>query len=181
MSTLEINKIIAAVLTAGIIASFSGFVAEILMHPQELEENVYVVAGAAGEAAGQEAAPAEGATEDIGVLLATADPAAGQKEAKKCAACHTFDEGAANKQGPNLWNVVNRPIASVAGFGYSSALQGLSDQLWSYEDLNGYLTKPKDFAPGTKMSFAGIKKAEARANLIAYLRSLSDDPAPLPE
>jgi len=179
MSTLEINKIVAAVLTTGIVASFSSFLAGVIMHPPELEEPVYVVAGAAPEEAPADAAGE--AEEDIVAMLASADEAAGEAVGKKCATCHTFEQGGANKLGPNLWNVVNRPIASVDGFGYSDALQGMSDDAWTYEHLNAFLANPKDFAPGTKMSFAGLRKPEDRADLLVYMRSLSDDPAPLPE
>ncbi len=179
MSTLEINKIVAALLTTGVVASFSAFIATVIMHPHELEEPVYVVAGAAPEEA-----PADTAGEmedDIVAMMASADEAAGEAVGKKCATCHTFDQGGADKIGPNLWNVLNRPIASHGDFGYSDALAGKSGDTWTYENLNHFLASPKDFAPGTKMSFAGLKKPEDRANLIGYLRSLSDSPAPLPE
>ncbi len=178
MSTLEINKIIAAVLTAGIVASLSGFLADALVNPHALEEHVYVVAGAASEEATDEAAPE---APDLGTLMAAADAASGEKGAKKCTSCHTFDQGGADKQGPNLWNIVNRGIGSDSDFGYSDALKGLSDQQWTFENLSAFLEKPKKFAPGTKMSFAGVKKPGARADLLAYLRSLSDSPAPMPE
>jgi cytochrome c len=179
MSTLEINKIIAAFLTTGVVASFSAFLASVIMHPHEPEEPVYVVAGAAPET---EPADTEGeAKEDVVAMIASAEEAAGMAVGKKCATCHTFDQGGPNKIGPNLWNVVNRPIASIGDFGYSDALHGKSGDTWTYENLNAFLTKPKDFAPGTKMTFAGLKKPEDRANVIRYLRSLSDSPAPLPE
>ncbi|MEO3427549.1 cytochrome c family protein [Pelagibius sp. CAU 1746] len=181
-SSLESNKIAAAVLTAGVVAMLSGFVAELLYHPQvELEENSYVVAVSEGGPA--EAAPAdEGPSlEPIVPLLAAADPAAGEKVAKKCTACHSFDEGGPNKVGPNLYDLVNRPIGTHEGFGYSDDLAGMSGETWTYEHLNAFLAKPKDFAPGTKMSFAGLKKAGDRADLVAWLRTLSGNPAPLPE
>lgn len=179
MSTLEINKIVAALLTTGVVASFSAFLATVIMHPHELEQPVYVVAGAAPE----ESAPdtAGEVEDDIVAMMASADEAAGEAVGKKCASCHTFDQGGADKIGPNLWNVLNRPIASHGDFGYSDALTGKSGDTWTYENLNHFLAKPKDFAPGTKMTFAGLKKPEDRANLISYLRSLSDSPAPLPE
>ncbi len=85
------------------------------------------------------------------------------------------------KIGPNLWDVVERPIASATGFAYSKALKAKSGAPWSYESLDGFLTKPKAWAPGTKMSFAGLRKPEQRAAVIAYLRSLSDSPAALPD
>ncbi len=181
MSSLEINKIVAAILTAGVVAMTAGFVAELLINPDELEENVYRVAIAAGAATQEATGAAEAGPEPVSPLLASADAQAGKKGARKCGACHTFDQGGAQKIGPNLWNVVNRRIAGVEGFGYSSALQGLSGRQWTYEDLNAFLAKPKDFAPGTKMTFAGLKKIDARADLIAYLRSLSDSPTALPE
>jgi cytochrome c len=178
--SLEGNKIFAAVLTAGIIGVGSAVMSSILYHPHELEEPVYKVEAAAteGEAAGGDAA-AE-AEQPIGALLAAASVEDGEKAAKKCAACHSFEQGGANKVGPGLWNVVNRPIAGHEGFSYSEALAGKKDQVWDYEQLSAFLTNPKVYAPGTKMSFAGISKADDRADVIAYLRSLADQPAPLP-
>lgn len=179
MSTLEINKIVAALLTTGVVASFSAFLAGVIMHPHEPEEPVYVVAGAAPEEAPPDTAGE--AEDDIVAMMASADEAAGEAVGKKCATCHTFDQGGADKIGPNLWNVLNRPIASHGDFGYSDALKGKSGDTWTYENLDHFLAKPTDFAPGTKMTFAGLKKPEDRANVISYLRSLSDSPAPLPE
>jgi cytochrome c len=180
MSSLELNKIVAAILTAGVIAWTAIFITELLYHPEFLEENVYKieVAGTTDVAVVEEA-PA--ALEPIGPLLAAADPEEGQKLLKKCTACHSFDSGGPNKVGPNLWNIVNKPIASADGFGYSASLEGMADKTWTYENLNGFLHKPKQWAEGTKMGFAGISKPEQRADLIAYLRGLSDSPAPLPE
>ena len=178
MNTLEINKIVAAVLAAGIIASGSGFFAEVVYHHEAPEAHAYVVGGE-GAGAGAEEAVAE--EPPLGELLAAADPGAGQKVMKKCTACHTAEQGGKHKQGPNLWNIVERPIAAAGGVTYSSALQERSGEAWSFDNLDGFLAKPKDWAPGTKMTFAGLKKAKQRADLIVYLRSLSDSPAPLPE
>jgi len=179
MSTLEINKIVAALLTVGVVAGFSAFLASLIMQPHKLEEPAYVVAGAAAEEDSGEAM--EEAADDLAAMMASAEEAAGQNVARKCTACHTFEQGGANKIGPNLWNLLDRPIASVGGFGYSDVLQGKSGDSWTYENLNAFIHKPKDFAPGTKMSFAGLKKMEDRANLILYMRSMSDSPPPLPE
>ena len=120
--------------------------------------------------------------EPIAPLLADADVAAGEAVFKKCQACHTDDKGGANKVGPNLWGVVNRPVASHEGFKYSSAMQAFAEggTVWDYEHLNAFTHKPKDLVPGTAMGFAGLKKVEDRANLVAYLRTMADTPEPLP-
>jgi cytochrome c len=182
MSGLEINKVVAAVLTAGILASFSGFVAHLLIQPEEVAEHAYPVIVEIGAAPTAVVAAAEAPAPISALpLLAAADPAAGEKVVRKCTSCHTVEEGGANRIGPNLWNLVDRPIASAQGYAYSKGLQEKSGEAWSYENLDGFLAKPKDWAPGTKMSFAGIRSTEDRADLIVYLRSLSADPAPLPE
>ena len=131
------------------------------------------------EGAPAASAPAAEEEADALALLAAADPAAGKKVFRKCAACHTPQMGGKNKVGPNLWDVVGRPKASASGFKYSGALAGLGDE-WTYEDLDAFLTSPKSFAKGNKMTFRGLKKAADRAAVIAHLRSLSDQPKPLP-
>lgn len=178
-SSLEGNKVAAAVLAAGVIAMASGFFAELVYRPKQLEKNVYVVAGAA-PAESSETAAAGPAYEPVDALLAAADVAAGEKLVKKCTACHSLDQGGGHKIGPNLWNLVNRPIGTADGFSFSAALAGMGDKAWDYAMLNGFLFKPKAMIDGTKMNFGGLKKVEQRANLIAYLRTLSDSPAPLP-
>lgn len=180
MSSLEFNKIGAAVLTAGVIAMTAGFIADQLFHKAPLAENAFKVEIGDGTAVAS-VAEAPAGPEPISALLASADVAAGEKAFKKCSACHTVENGGKNKVGPNLWNIVNAPPANHAGFSYSSALAGMTDQPWDYEALNLFLASPKNYAPGTKMSFAGLKKTQDRANIVAYLRSLSDNPAPLPE
>ena len=118
------------------------------------------------------------------MLLATANPDAGEVVLKKCVACHTAEKGGPNKVGPNLWGIVNRPVASHEGFAYSAAMKDFSEGgkvVWDYDHLNHFLTSPKGLVKGTAMGFAGVKKPDERANLIAYLRTLSDSPAPLPE
>jgi cytochrome c len=127
----------------------------------------------------KEAAAAGDGGGDLSALLASADPADGEKVFKKCKACHTAEQGGPNRVGPNLWNVVGGPKAHAEGFSYSDAITGLGGD-WTYADLNAFLEKPKDYAPGTKMTFAGLKKPEDRAAVIAYLRTLSDSPKPLP-
>ena len=144
------------------------------------EEPKEAAAEPAQEPQAASAAPATGdGGGDLSARLAAADQAAGKKVFKKCKACHTTEQGGKNRVGPNLWNVVGGPKAHADGFSYSDAITGLGGD-WTYADLDAYLTKPKDFAPGTKMSFAGLKKPEDRAAVISYLRSLSDAPKPLP-
>jgi cytochrome c len=117
---------------------------------------------------------------EFNALLAAADPAVGEKVFNKCKACHSAEKGGKNQVGPNLWNVVGAPIAHHEGFAYSAALAGKSNETWTYDELNTYLTSPKTFAPGTKMTFAGLSKPEERAAVIAFLRTRNDSPPPLP-
>ncbi|HZH29116.1 MAG TPA: cytochrome c family protein [Azospirillaceae bacterium] len=179
MSSAEWNKVFAAVLLAGLIAMMSGFVSRILVHPEVPAQAAYKVdTGEAEPAAAQSDQPA--APEPIAPLLAAADAAAGQRGSRACAACHTFDKGGPSRVGPNLYDVVGRAHAGVAGFAYSDALKGKQAEPWDYEGLSAFLANPRAYAPGTKMNFAGIKSAQERANLIAWLRTLSDSPKPLP-
>ncbi len=127
------------------------------------------------------AAPAAPALEPVGPLLASADIATGEQLARRnCGICHTFTEGGRNGVGPNLWNVVGAPHAHVEGFNYSAANRALAAKPWSYEELNGWLQAPMRYMPGTRMAFAGIADVKQRADIIAYLRTLSSAPQPLP-
>ncbi|MCF6369173.1 c-type cytochrome [Rhizobium halophilum] len=145
------------------------------------QEGFAIVAAETGAEAG---AAEEEAAVPIATLLASADAAAGESSFRKCASCHTAEQGGANKVGPGLWDIVNRPVAAHEGFSYSAAMQDFSEGgsvVWDYDHLNGFLLAPKQHVPGTAMGFAGLKRDDERANVIAYLRSLSDSPAPLPE
>lgn len=182
MASMEMTKIAAGVLCAGLLAMVAGKIAGTLVHPEQLAENAYKVdvsAIAASSGAEEPAGPAP--IEPIVGLLADTDPADGQKLTRACASCHSFDEGGPNKVGPNLWDIVNADKGAKDGFNYSDALANFAEpSTWTYASLNAFLLKPKDYIPGTKMSYAGMKKTTDRAKLVAYLRSLSASPAPLP-
>ena len=178
MSGAEINKIILAVLSTLLVVLLIGNVVDELAHKEPLERNAYAViaSDAPTPAAPVDTAPA---LEPVTPLLASADPAAGQKASKRCATCHTFNDGGANRIGPNLWSIIGKNKGAVDGFKYSDAIRDKGGA-WSYDDLNAFLAKPKEFIKGTKMNFAGVKSVQDRANIIAYLRQQSTSPAPLP-
>lgn len=178
MSTIELNKIVGAILLAALTTHVIGIVGDSLVRPRTGGH----VAVAVPEGGAPAPAPKKEETgpEPIVPLLAAADPAAGEKVARKCEACHSLKKGGPNKIGPDLWGVVGRERASHEGFSYSSAMQEKSGK-WTYQDLNHFLYSPRSFVPGTKMTFGGIKKTSDRANLIAYLRTLSDQPVPIPQ
>lgn len=177
MSSMELNKIFGAVLLAGVIAMLAGFVAEVLVAPEHLEENAYVVDTGAVAASSQQAEAAGPAL--IGPLLASADPAAGERAARACTSCHSFEEGAANKVGPNLYGIVGAHTAHIQGYAYTDAITSL-DRTWDDEALNHFLYAPREYAPGTKMTYAGMKNDQDRANLIAWLRTISPNAPPPP-
>lgn len=184
MSIIEVNKIVAALLTLGLVVLGGDFLAELLVGGHETKVNAYPIAAQIpGGSETEEPAEATSTAPQISLasLLASADPAAGKKVAKKCKACHTFEDGGANRVGPNLYGVLGRKIASYEGYGYSKVLQAKSGETWSYDDLDAFLASPKTWAPGTKMSFAGVKKAKDRAALLAYLRQMNANPPPMPE
>lgn len=132
--------------------------------------------------AGAGTSPAEPAAPpaDLGTLLASADTAKGKDAARVCASCHTFEQGGADRVGPNLWGVVGRDVAARGGFAYSQAVTAQSGA-WTYELLDRYLTSPARAIPGNKMAFAGIRRAETRASLLAYLGSLGAARVPYPQ
>ena len=171
------EKIGSAILLTGWLVYTSIAVGDLLLPVEEPDVASTMAKPETKKATAKETAAPD--AQDLAVLLAAASPESGAKVFKKCKACHTTKSGGANKVGPNLWDVVGRSKAGVPGFAYSTALKKLGGA-WGYEDLDAFLAKPKKYAPGTKMSFAGIKKAQGRAAVIAYLRSLAETPKPLP-
>jgi cytochrome c len=175
MSSFEWNKIIGSVLTAMIVAMVAGILSTFMVHPERLEKQAYVPPGAepGAKAPTETAVTAPAGPEPIAPLMAKADPKKGEQTAKVCLQCHTFNKGEANKIGPNLFGVVSEEnIASVPGYSFSPALLKHKDVKWDPEKLNVWLFKPQEFAQGTKMTFAGLPKAQDRADVIAYLESL---------
>ncbi|MAZ16393.1 MAG: cytochrome c family protein [Ahrensia sp.] len=182
MSSSNFNMYAGAFLGTVFVMMSVGILGEAIFHEEDPEQAGFAITVEESSGGGEATADAEPTLEPIGPLLADADIAAGENVFKKCQACHTDDKGGANKVGPNLWGVVNRPVASHEGFKYSSALIAFAEggTVWDYEHLNAFTHKPKDLVPGTAMGFAGLKKVEDRANLVAYLRTMADTPEPLP-
>jgi cytochrome c len=148
-----------------------------MFHAERPEKMGYPIEGVEMEGEGSGSAEAE---QPIAALLAGADAAKGEGVFKKCTACHTINKGGANGTGPNLWGVMGSPIGKhVPGYAYSPALTGKGGN-WDWQAMSDWLKSPRDFAPGTKMTFAGLGKAEDRANLLAYMNTQGDSPLPLP-
>jgi len=169
--TDRFNTIAGWVLFSGIVALGLNAVSERVFHankPERPETMGYTVEGVVET--GADAGP------DLGTLLASADPAAGEKIFAKCSSCHTATQGGANGIGPNLYGTVGEPIGmGKAGFAFSGALSGHGGN-WTYENLFSWLKSPSAFAPGTKMTFAGLSDPKDRANVIAYLKQQGGGP-----
>jgi cytochrome c len=145
-------------------------------HAPDHEKPGFLIETAEATEAGGDAAAAV----SIGTLLAAADATKGADVAKACAACHDFAKGGPNKTGPGLYELVERPVAAHEGFAYSEGAKAKAAEKWTYDNLNAFLKAPKKFMPGTKMAFGGVGNDKKRADLIAYLASLSDAPKPFP-
>jgi cytochrome c len=177
-ATLEVTKVVTAVLIAGIAWFVFGWFGDSFVRPERPRQPAIKIE--ATEAAAPAGKPAPEQLPPVAALLASADEAAGAAYAKKtCAACHTFDENAKAGIGPNLYGVVGGPRAHMQGFNYSNALKAKTGD-WDFNSLNEWLYRPVGYVPGTRMTFAGINNARDRANVILYLRSLSHDPVALP-
>ena len=177
-SSLEMNKALGAILLGGLVAMVSGQVAHYLVQPETHAAPGIAIAEAPTPPGGPDtgAAPAI----PLASLLAAADPTAGQKIFGRCTSCHTVEKGGPNRVGPNLWGTVGMDVASHSGFSYSNTLAQIEGS-WDFEKLNAFLASPRSYAPGTKMTFAGLPKPEDRAALLVWLNQQSDAALPLPE
>lgn len=182
MDSHEINKIAGALLGTGLAVMGLGLVTEGIYGHEKLEKAGYELPGGKAEEAANEAGkgPAAPAPEPLPLLLAKADVGRGESNAKACGACHSFDKGGAVKVGPPLYGIVGRPVASISGFGYSEAIKGKGGN-WTLEAINSFITAPKVYANGTKMAYPGQPDPAKRADILDYLNTLADSPAPLPK
>jgi cytochrome c len=181
MDSFELNKIIGAILGTLLFVMGAGFVAEAIYSPIQGRGPGYSLPEPEGQT-GAETAEPETPAVPLGTLLASANVEQGANSVRKCESCHNFGEGEANKQGPGLYGVVGRLMGSHEGFAYSDGMlaHNAAGDTWTYENLDAFLTGPKAFMPGTKMNFGGVADPEERANILAYLATLSATPVPFP-
>ena len=181
MDSFEINKIIASILLVALLIIGISKISNIIFKVDKLDSSAYKVElpdDGAKQISEENTMKADDKV-DISALMALGDIAHGEKVFKKCSACHSIEAGGGNKIGPALYNVVGRKIAAVEDYKYSKALVEYKKN-WSFEELNGFLIKPQKWIKGTKMAYAGLRKAKDRASVILYLNKYSDNPLPLP-
>ena len=171
------NKIIVSIVFAIILVLGINKIADLIFYVENPEKSAYQVANVT-TIANTTTSETSSETGNIMALFASTSAADGAKVFKKCAACHSIAQGGANKIGPALWNVLGRKAGSVPGYKYSKAMLA-HEKTWSFEAMDGFLTKPKDWIKGTKMSFAGLKNAKDRAAVILYMNENTDNPLPL--
>ena len=180
MSGLEVNKILAAIIMAILIVAIISVAGDLIVNiDNEKKQTAYIIDVPETDSDNSETVKKREIIEPISSLLVNASIEKGEKIFKKCGSCHNYQKGVANKVGPNLWNLINRPKASAKSFAYSKALVQLGGE-WTYDEIAEFLYKPKEYVKGTKMNFAGLKKVEDIANLILFLREQSENPVPLP-
>jgi cytochrome c len=178
MNSFELNKVLGAILGTCLVLLALNITAGAIFSVEKPAKPGYAIA--VKEEAGKEAAPKE-KEQPIEVLLASASADKGKSAARQCQACHTFEKGGPNRVGPNLWNIVGSPRGEGrGGFDFSDAMKKKGGT-WTYDELSKFLTDPRSYIPGTKMTFAGLKRDGQRADVIAYLRTLADNPQPLPK
>ena len=174
------NKIIVSIVFAIILVIGINKVADVIFYVEKPEKSAYQVASVttATSTTSTETTSVSSESENIMALFASTSTADGAKVFKKCLACHSIERGGPNKIGPNIFGVLNRKAGSVSGYKYSKAMLAYG-KVWSFEEMDGFLTKPKDWIKGTKMSFMGLKSAKDRAAVILYMNENTDNPLPL--
>lgn len=173
MSGIELNKIIASILLASLIAMMVGFIANILYKPTLTPESRGYTIEVSEEATGNSNKATTDEPVNIEEIMKKANAESGKNLAKKCLMCHTFEKNGPNRVGPNLWNIANAERAKVENYKYSPALSSKGGK-WDEESLFHFLNKPTQYIPGTKMTFAGFNKPQDAADVIAYLKTLTD-------
>ena len=172
MNNIIVSFVFAIILVVGI-----NKIADVIFYVEKPEKSAYqiesvtTVASTASDETSSEAG-------NIIAIFASTSAAEGAKVFKKCAACHSIDEGGKNKIGPALWGVLGRQAGSLPDYKYSKSMAAHGKK-WSFEEMNGFLIKPKDWIKGTKMSFAGLKNAKERAAVILYMNENSSNPLPI--
>ena len=179
MDSFELNKIIAAILMVVLLVIGLGKIADGVFYVETLKNPGYRVEVDDQLASGTSQTTEMAEKIDIASVMALGDITNGEKVFKKCAACHSINKGGKNKIGPALYNVVGRVVGGVDDYKYSKALASYGKE-WTFEELNGFLTKPSSYLKGTKMSYAGLRKEKDRASVIKYLNQNSDSPKLLP-
>ena len=173
------NKIVASIILAVILVLGINKISDIIYYVKKPEKSAYQVASVSTSTTTETTSESQSTgSGDIMALLASASTSDGKKVFKKCAACHSISKGGGNKIGPALWGVLGRQAGAISDYKYSKAMVAYGKS-WSFEEMAGFLTKPKDWIKGTKMSFAGLKKASERAAVIIYLNKNTDNPLPL--
>ena len=175
MDSFEINKIFAAIIVTVLLVLGINKVSDVIFYVEKPDVEGYKVEVKVVSISQAN----EQSQVDISALLALGSVEDGKKVFKKCAACHSINEGGGNKIGPKLWNVMFRPVGSIADYKYSKALSTYGKE-WTWEEMNGFLIKPAKWIKGNKMGFAGLKKEEDRASILLYLNQNSDNPKTLP-
>jgi len=177
MNSFELNKVLGAILGTCLIMLALNIGAGAIFAPEKPAKPGYAIAV---KTEGAEKPAAKAPEQPIEALLASASVERGQQVAKQCQACHTFEKGGPNRVGPNLWNIVGSDRGEGRGFNFSAAMKAKGGK-WTYDELNKFLTNPREYISGTAMTFAGLSRETLRADVIAYLRTLSDNPQPLPK